>query len=75
MYRHYRVVRMQVKAERILEQLFSAYCQDPGILNHETQTRAQEAGLERTVCDYIAGMTDRFALQEHSTLFNPDTRP
>ncbi len=75
LYQHHRVVRMQVKAERILEDLFEAYLRRPEVLSSEVQSRAREAGLERTVCDYIAGMTDRFALQEHDKLFNPATRP
>ncbi len=75
MYQHHRVVRMQVKAERILEDLFEAYLRRPEILSREVRARAEQVGLERTVCDYIAGMTDRFALQEHDKLFNPATRP
>ncbi len=75
MYQHHRVVRMQVKAERILENLFEAYVSRPEVLSSEVRARARDAGLERTVCDYIAGMTDRFALQEHDKLFDPATRP
>ncbi len=75
LYQHYRVVRMQVKAEGFLEDLFHAYLATPAILPGEVQERSQAAGRERTVCDYIAGMTDRFALQEHSKLFDPQTRP
>ncbi len=76
MYRHYRVVRMQVKAETILSDLFNAYTREPGQLPKETQKRAQAKGdLHRAVCDYIAGMTDRFALDEHYKLFDPRTRP
>ena len=75
MYQHHRVVRMQVKAERIVEDLFRAYTATPLILSREVQERARSAGLERAVCDYIAGMTDRFALQEHDRLFDPSTRP
>ncbi len=75
MYQHHRVVRMQVKAERTVEDLFAAYTGSPEILTEEVQARAQQVGLERTVCDYIAGMTDRFALQEHDRLFDPNARP
>ena len=76
MYRHYRVVRMQVKAEHILSDLFHAYIREPAQLPKETQQRAEDKGdLHRTVCDYIAGMTDRFALDEHYKLFDPHTRP
>ena len=75
MYKHYRVVRMQSKAERFLEDLFQAYIDNPEILPLEVQDRAQRGDLFRTTCDYIAGMTDRFALGEHSKLFDPLTRP
>jgi dGTPase len=75
MYRHYRVVRMQVKAERIIEELFNAYCREPSILPEEFQTIINQRGLERTVCDYIAGMTDRYAIEEYQKLFNPTEKP
>lgn len=75
MYQHYRVVRMQVKAERIIADLFQAYESSPAILPREVQERGREGDLARTICDYIAGMTDRFALQEHSKLFDPQTQP
>jgi dGTPase len=75
MYKHYRVFRMQVKAERFLEDLFDAYTRNPETLPHEVQERARDADLHRTVCDYIAGMTDRFALEEHDKLFDPHKRP
>jgi dGTPase len=75
MYKHHRVVRMQAKAELFLQALFNAYIANPMILPEEIQDRARQADLYRTVCDYIAGMTDRFALQEHAKLFDPQTRP
>ncbi len=76
MYRHYRVVRMQVKAENILSDLFNGYLREPAQLPKETQKRAEAKGdLHRVVCDYIAGMTDRFALDEHYKLFDPYTLP
>jgi dGTPase len=75
LYQHYRVVRMQVKAERVLADLFQAYTASPSILPPEIQERAREGALQRTICDYIAGMTDRFALQEHSKLFEPQVQP
>ena len=71
LYRHYRVVRMQVKAERILSDLFNAYRSEPAILPGQVQEQIEEFGLERTICDYIAGMTDRFAIEEHQKLFDP----
>jgi dGTPase len=75
LYRHHRVVRMQVKAERIISDLFTAYRSEPSILPLHVQAQAEEYGLERTICDYIAGMTDRFAVEEHQKLFDPVVRP
>jgi dGTPase len=71
MYRHYRVVRMGNKAGRILRDLFQAYVAEPLQLPPHHQERIEEDGLHRAVCDYIAGMTDRFALDEHRKLFDP----
>ena len=75
MYRHHRVVRMQVKAERILSDLFQAYRAEPAILPEHVQKTIAQRGLERTICDYIAGMTDRYATEEHQKLFNPLEMP
>lgn len=75
MYQHYRVFRMQVKAERFLEDLFEAYTRNPETLPPEVQDRARDGDLYRTVCDHIAGMTDRFALEERDKLFDPHKRP
>ena len=75
LYRHHRVVRMAVKAERILTELFKAYCNDPEMLPDQFRTLIEKRGLERTVCDYLAGMTDRYAIEEHDKLFNPHIRP
>ncbi len=75
MYRHHRVVRMAVKAERIITDLFNAYQSEPEMLPQHVQEFVEKRGLERTICDYIAGMTDRFALQEHSKLFDPSSLP
>lgn len=75
LYRHYRVVRMAVKAERLIADLFNAYCAEPSILPGHIQRLIEQRGLERTVCDYIAGMTDRFAIEEHQKLFAPLTLP
>ncbi|MEZ4732685.1 MAG: deoxyguanosinetriphosphate triphosphohydrolase [Caldilineaceae bacterium] len=75
-YRHYRVVRMASKAARTLRDLFAAYVQEPLQLPPEIQQRIQTTagGLERVVCDYLAGMTDRYAIQEHRRLFDPEER-
>jgi len=75
MYRHHRVVRMSVKAERILSDLFSAYQSEPAMLPEHIQPTIQTRGLERAICDYIAGMTDRYATEEHDKLFNPLETP
>lgn len=76
MYHHYRVVRMQVKAEHLLTDLFEGYMREPAQLPTEVHRRATQKGdLPRAICDYIAGMTDRFALDEHYKLFDPYTLP
>lgn len=75
LYRHYRVVRMQVKAERIISDLFNGYRSEPAILPEHVKFFIETRGLERTICDYIAGMTDRYAIEEHQKLFNPSEKP
>jgi dGTPase len=75
LYRHYRVVRMQVKAERVLTDLFNAYLAEPAILPRHVQLWIEERGLHRTICDYIAGMTDRYAVEEYGKVFDPETLP
>ena len=75
LYRHFRVMRMQAKAERFLMELFEAFIDRPAQLPHETQAQVEAVGLYRAVCDYVAGMTDRYALQEHAKLFDRFTRP
>jgi dGTPase len=66
---------MAVKAERIISDLFKAYQQEPAILPVHIQDMTDERGLERTICDYIAGMTDRFAVEEYGKLFDPVLKP
>ena len=75
-YRHYRVVRMASKADRIVRRLFDAFVSEPEQLPTATQQRVmtQPGGLHRVVCDYIAGMTDRFAVLEYKRLFDPEER-
>jgi dGTPase len=70
-YRHYRVMRMAAKAERVLADLFDEYMDNPRLMPKSTQERIAKEGKARAVCDYIAGMTDRFALQEHQRVFDP----
>lgn len=69
MYRHYRVVRMSTKAQRVLENIWNEYIQHPEQLPHVVQARIPTVGLHCAVTDYIAGMTDRYALQEWDKLF------
>lgn len=78
MYRHYRVNRMMSKARRVVRELFALFLKEPDVLPQRWRERAGAAGdaaTARVVCDYIAGMTDAFALQEHRRLFAPDLWP
>lgn len=75
MYRNFRVIRMAVKAEHIITDLFNAYHSVPEILPANVQELIPERGLERTICDYIAGMTDRYAIEEHQKIFEPTMLP
>jgi len=74
LYRHYRVVRMAVKAKRFIAELFNAYLREPSQLPRSIQRRMEREEPERVICDYIAGMTDRFALEEYKKLFDPYER-
>jgi dGTPase len=74
LYRHYKVERMRVKAERYLIQLFETYLKHPTLLPRKYSNKMELHGRERVICDYIAGMTDRFALDEFKRLFEPYER-
>ena len=74
LYRHFKVERMRVKAERYLTQLFETYIKHPTLLPRKYLIKMDSFGRERVVCDYIAGMTDRFALDEFKRLFEPYER-
>ena len=76
LYRHYRVVRMTEKAGRVLQQLFDAYMSEPRQMPDHVLMLHERDGepVPRVVADYIAGMTDRFALDEYKKLFDPDER-
>jgi dGTPase len=77
MYNHYKVRRMSLKAQRIVEELFDGLLREPDCLPPAWRARAGEPGAPRTVeaiADYIAGMTDRFALDEHDRLFKLTAR-
>lgn len=76
MYRHYRVNRMASKARRVVTEIFALFLNEPQCLPTEWRARAGPPGTPETarvVCDYVAGMTDRFALDEYARLFNVDT--
>ncbi|MBI5928786.1 MAG: deoxyguanosinetriphosphate triphosphohydrolase [Chloroflexi bacterium] len=75
LYRHFRVVRMSRKARRFLQDLFLAYIEEPAQLPPSVREKFDERGQHRAVTDYIAGMTDRYALQEWERLFVPFERP
>jgi dGTPase len=69
LYQHYRVARMSNKAKRIVRDLFQAFLADSRLLPPEFQVRA-ESDLPRAIADYVAGMTDRYAIREHRRLFS-----
>ena len=80
-YRHYKVQRMTRKARRVIQELFSAFMSDIQLMppeHEELATKAEtaqgEAGRARAVADYIAGMTDRYAILEHERLYDPAER-
>jgi dGTPase len=73
-YRHWRVMRMTAKTNRMLGQLFDAFVANPRLLPPENQSKLSDLPVQRVVCDYIAGMTDRYALQEYRRLFDPEER-
>jgi len=75
LYNHPRVVRMAEKASRVLSDIFNAYLKAPAMLPYDFQALVKERGLQRTVCDYLAGMTDRYAIQEYGKLFDPHSLP
>ena len=70
-YSHYRVQRMAAKGRRLLQSLFAEFCRRPELLPDRYATRARTGQLQRTVCDYVAGMTDRYTQQEYQSLFQP----
>lgn len=74
LYHHYKVERMRVKAERFLVLLFDSYLRTPTLLPLAYQRKFELAGRERVICDYLAGMTDRYALDEYKRLFEPYER-
>ncbi len=72
LYQHYRVVRMADKAKRFISELFALYLSKPKQLPNTTRLRIERGEpAARVVCDYIAGMTDRYCLEEYQKLFDP----
>jgi len=74
LYRHYKVERMRLKAQLFLTRLFECYHANPTLLPGSYQERYEQFGCERVICDYLAGMTDRYALDEYKRLFEPYER-
>lgn len=73
-YRHHRLVRMDAKAKRFIERLFNAYVENHAMLPPRFTARIDEQGVHRVVCDYIAGMTDRFCQDDYQRMFEPFER-
>jgi dGTPase len=74
LYQHHRIERMKDKARHILLALYERYHENPRLLPDDTRQRTEGESLERTIADYIAGMTDRYAIQEYQRLFDPTVR-
>ncbi|NOY14448.1 MAG: deoxyguanosinetriphosphate triphosphohydrolase [Deltaproteobacteria bacterium] len=74
LYKHHKVERMRVKAERFLTRLFENYIENPTLLPEKYQQRFGKYGTERVICDYIASMTDRYAQDEYKRLYDPFER-
>jgi len=70
-YRNHRVVRMDSKSRRLIRDLFQAYLAEPQLLPERFSARVAAQGVHRVICDYIAGMSDRFCQREHRRLFAP----
>ena len=73
LYRHFKVNRMRVKASRIVRELFDAFMADPVLLPPDYQVGSGDQDKQaRKIADYIAGMTDRYAIREHKRIFSLD---
>ncbi|MEM6913362.1 MAG: deoxyguanosinetriphosphate triphosphohydrolase, partial [Pseudomonadota bacterium] len=73
MYRHHRITEVRSAAKRIVRDLFALFHDEPGVLPPAWYARQEGESLDkrkRVICDYIAGMTDRFAIHEHRRLFD-----
>ena len=74
MYRHRRVQRMEFKSENYLTRIFEAYRNKPELLPETVPKNGNKEEFERCICDYISGMTDRYAIGEYKKLFTPDEK-
>ena len=74
LYNHRKVKRMEFKSEIYLTELFNAYKADSALLPMSVQKEGGDDLLERRICDYISGMTDRYAISEYKKLFSPDEK-
>jgi dGTPase len=74
LYQHYRTLKMAEKAKRFIRHIFEEYVRNPRQLPPAFQERIDSDGKERVICDYIAGMTDRFCQDEYKRLFHPFER-
>jgi dGTPase len=75
LYCHWRVLRMSDKAKRFIKSLFCIYLGNPELIPPEFKKDVKKTGgIKRVICDYIAGMTDRYALEEYNKLFDPDEK-
>lgn len=74
LYQHHRVIRMTQKGQRLLKEIFRVYEDCPEQLPPQVQERGKKDSIYRAICDYISGMTDRYALEEHRKLFEPFER-
>jgi dGTPase len=72
MYSHRKVLRMEFKAGLTLDGIFAAYTKMPGLLPEAVLKNEAHGTLERRMCDYVSGMTDRYALNEHKNLYSAD---
>lgn len=76
LYRHHRVIRIEAKSEQVIKTLFKMYEETPDILPRNTRQKMNDPSVNprRIICDYIAGMTDRFAIEEYEKLTQPAIR-
>jgi len=74
LYQHHRIERMKDKARRVLEALFERYLENPRLIPGHNLRGNSDDPIERTIADYIAGMTDRYAIEEYQRLFDPTVR-